>query len=62
MDEIERQPQGPHPVARRMMASGIRQDGAGAVRKGAQPAREGGDATRHVRDILADFLQCDAKG
>ena len=62
MDKIERQPQSARSGIRQAMASGIRQDGARDIRKGAQPAREGGDTPRHVRDILADLLQYDAKG
>lgn len=59
MDVIERQAQGIS--LRKAPDSTVRQSGAAGVRVVQPPAGGGGDALRHDRDVLADFLQYDAK-
>ena len=62
MDMVERQPQNIIAGVAQAPASTVRLGGFEQAGKGEQASRAGGDTPRHVRDILADFLQYDVKG
>ncbi len=62
MPMIERQPQSVASGIGQVPASTVRLDGFERAGKEARLVRAGGDMPRHTRDILADFLQYDAKG
>ena len=62
MDMIERQPQDIVAGIAQAPASTVGLGGFEQAGKEERAGRAGGDTPRHVRDILADFLQYDAKG
>ena len=62
MPMIERQSQSVAPGIGQAPVSTVRLDGFEHAGKEARLVRAGGDTLRHVRDVLADFLQYDAKG
>ena len=62
MDTIERQPQTVIAGVGQAPASTVRLGRVEQAGKQEWPGRAGSDTPRHVRDILADFLQYDAKG
>ncbi len=62
MPMIERQPQSVASGIGQAPASAVRLDGFKRAGKEAGLVRAGNDTPRHVRDVVADFLQYDAKG
>ena len=59
MNTIQRQPQGLVFGSVQTATTGYQQDGFTAPREAVRPPGENGTSLRHVRAVLADFLQYD---